>query len=236
MKKHLLTKKVALAAFKTSLPVLAGYTVLGIGFGILLNKAGYGVIWAIVMSITIFSGTMQYLGTTLIATSASPITAVITTLMVNLRYAFYGISMMKHYQGAGIKKGYMIFALTDETYSLLCDGKFPEGEDKHTYQFLVSLFDHIYWIVGSVIGNVLSSAVQFDSKGAEFSMTAIFIATFAELLRKKGNRLPAIIGLAVSLLCLLIFGTQYFLIPTMALIVVALFALRKKLDKGGERT
>ena len=234
MKKHNLTKNVVAEAFKTSLPVLAGYTVLGIGFGILLQKAGYGVIWAAVMSITIYSGTMQYVGATLIAEAASPVTAVITTLMVNIRYAFYGIPMIKHYNGTGLKKGYLIFALTDETYSLLCDGHYPEGEDKHTYQFLVSLFNHIYWIVGSVLGNVLSSAIAFDSKGVEFSMTAIFIATFAEMFRTKENRAPATAGVLISVICLILFGSVYFLIPTMMLIVLALFALRKKLAKGGE--
>ena len=234
MKKHLLTKRVAACAFKTSLPVLAGYTVLGIGFGILLQKAGYGVIWAVVMSITIYSGTMQYLGATLIAEAASPLTAVITTLMVNIRYAFYGIPMIKHYSGTGLKKGYLIFSLTDETYSLLCGGSYPDGEDKHTYQFLVSLFNHIYWIVGSVLGNVMSSAIAFDSKGVEFSMTAIFIATFAEMFRKKENRAPAAIGVLISVICLLLFGAEYFLIPTMMLIVLALFALRKIIYRGGE--
>ena len=135
-------------AFFKSIPVLAGYVVLGIGFGILMRNAGYDVLWAAAMSLLIYAGSMQYVGVSLLTGGASILTAAITTVMVNARHLFYSISMIEPYKDAGKYKPYMIFALTDETYSLLCDGKAPEGTDPRAYRFLVSAFNHSYWILG----------------------------------------------------------------------------------------
>lgn len=141
-------------AFYTSLPVMAGYVVLGIGFGILLRSAGYGVLWAFAMSALVYAGSMQYVGVGLIAGGASVLTMIITTIMVNARHLFYSISMIDRYKGAGKYKPYLIFALTDETYSLLSDGKTPEGDDPNLYRFLVSFFNQCFWVTGSVLGSL----------------------------------------------------------------------------------
>ena len=219
-------RKTVKQAFYTSLPVLAGYIVLGIGFGILLRNAGYGVLWAAVMSISIYAGSLQYVGVGLIASGASLITTAVTSLMVNARHLFYSISMIDKYKGAGKYKPYIIFALTDETYSLLCDGKAPDGVDANLYRFLVSLFNHSYWIIGSIIGNLLGAVLPFSSAGIEFSMTALFVASLTEQWLTTRDHVPALTGLLSTLLCLIVFGRDSFLIPAMLLITLVLTLLR----------
>ncbi|MBQ2231324.1 MAG: AzlC family ABC transporter permease [Oscillospiraceae bacterium] len=217
-------------AFLKSLPVMAGYIVLGIGFGILLRKAGYGVLWAFAMSTLIYGGSMQYVGVDLIAGGASIITTAITTFMVNARHLFYSISMLRVYKNSGKYKPYLIYSITDETYSLLCDGKTPEGTDPELYRFLVSLFDHSYWIIGGVLGNLLGAVLPLSSAGIEFSMTALFIAAFVEQWISSGDHIPAITGVLSTLICLLIFGAENFLIPSMLLITFVLTHLRGRLE------
>lgn len=214
-----------------TLPVMAGYIVLGIGFGILLNVNGYGLFWALIMSIFIFAGSAQYVGITLLSGGASILTTAITILMVNARHLFYGISMINRYKGAGKRKPYLIFALTDETYSLVCNGEYPEGVDKHRYWFLISLFNQFYWVLGSVIGSLLGTLIKFDTTGIDFSMTALFVTVFVEQWLSTKEHRPALIGIGASTLCLLVFGSESFLIPSMILIVVLLFLIRKPLEK-----
>ena len=218
-------------AFYKSVPVLAGYIVLGIGFGILIRKAGYGVLWAASMSLFIYAGSMQYVGTGLITGGASILTTALTTLMVNARHLFYSISMIRHYREAGKYKPYMIFALTDETYSLLCDGKAPEGTDPVLFRFFVSLFNHCYWVTGSILGNLLGTALPFPTTGIEFSMTALFTAAFTEQWMNTKDHVPAVTGVLCTLFSYLAFGKEVFLIPAMLLITIVLTFLRKQEDK-----
>lgn len=227
MKKHI---KVA---FIKSLPVMAGYVVIGIGFGILLKQAGYGLFWSFLMSLTIYAGSMQYVAVSLLTSGASLISVALTTLMVNARHLFYGVSMIDKYEGAGKKKPYLIFSLTDETYSLLCSGEVPEGLERHKYNLLVSLFNQSYWILGSVLGSLLGTIITFDTAGIDFSMTALFVTVFVEQWLTTKNHLPALIGLFCSVACLVIFGADNFLIPTMIAITFVLLLFGKKLDMGG---
>ena len=215
-------------AFRKSLPVMAGYIVLGAGFGILLESAGYGVLWSFAMSTLIYAGSLQYVGVSMLTAGVSLLTAALTSLMVNARHLFYGISMLARYRDAGKKKPYLIFSLTDETYSLLCDGEYPEGEDRYTYWFLVSMFNQIYWVTGSVIGSLIGSRITFSTAGIEFSMTALFISAFTEQWITSKDHIPAMTGLFCSLICHLIFGSQGFLIPSMLMItaVLALYGKR----------
>ena len=225
-------RKTVTQAFYKSLPVMAGYIVLGIGFGILLRSAGYGVGWSFAMGAFIYAGSMQYVGVGLLAGGASLITTILTTIMVNARHLFYSISMIDLYRDAGKYKPYMIFALTDETYSLLCDGKTPEGTDPHRFRFLVSLFNHSYWVTGSVLGSLLGSVLPFSTEGIAFSMTALFIASFVEQWLSTKQHLPALTGLGGTLICLIVFGPEKFLIPAMLLITLVLTALQGKLSAG----
>ena len=215
-------------AFIKSLPVLAGYVILGIGFGILLRSAGYGLVWAAAMSLFIYAGSMQYVGISLITGGAGILNAALTTVMVNARHLFYSISMIEPYKDAGPYKPYLVFALTDETYSLLCNGAAPEGTDRNLYRFLVSLFNHSYWVAGSVIGSLLGAVLPFSSAGIEFSMTALFVASFTEQWLSTKDHLPALTGLLGTALSLVLFGREHFLIPAMVLITWILTLLRKK--------
>ena len=220
-------------AFIKSLPVMAGYIVLGIGFGILLKKAGYGLFWSFLMSLTIYAGSMQYVAVSLLTSGASLLSVALTTLMVNARHLFYGISMIDKYKGAGKKKPYLIFALTDETYSILCNDDNLSESDQHSYRFFVSLFNQSYWILGCVLGSVLGTVVTFDTAGIEFSMTALFVTVFVEQWLTTKNHLPAMIGLFCSILCLVIFGANNFLIPTMISITIVLLCVKNTMKEGG---
>jgi len=224
---------VARKALIKTVPVMAGYVVLGIGFGILLRNAGYGLLWAAAMAMAIYAGSMQYVGVGLLAGGASILTAVLTTVMVNARHLFYSISMIDRYKNAGKYKPYLIFALTDETYSLLCDGETPDEENANLYRFLVSLFNQLYWITGCILGSLLGSVLPFSSAGIEFSMTALFVASFTEQWLRTREHLPAVTGLFSTLLCLLLFGPERFLIPAMLLITLVLTVLRGRL--GGKK-
>lgn len=221
-----MNKNIIKQAFLDSLPVLSGYIVLGIGFGILLEQAGYGVLWALLMSGLIYAGSMQYVGVSMLTNIAGLPMVALTTLMVNARHLFYGISMLEKYKGAGAKKPYMIFALTDETYSLVCNTKYENEKDNHKYCFFVSVFNQLYWVTGSVAGSLAGALIPVSMEGIEFSMTALFVTVAVEQWINAKNHLPAIIGFASSILCLLIFGSESFLIPSMVLIVAGLSLIK----------
>ena len=229
-----MNRNVVKYALLKSVPVMAGYFVLGFGFGILMHNAGYGVLWVLAMSLFIYAGSMQYVGVGLLSGGASVITTIITTIMVNARHLFYSISMIGRYKDSGRYKPYLIFALTDETYSLLCDGNAPEGENADLYRFLVSMFNQSYWVLGSAAGNLLGAVLPFSTEGIEFSMTALFVASFVEQWCTSEDHAPALTGLFSTLLCLVVFGPENFLIPAMLLITFILTVLRGRLRGGKE--
>ena len=167
-------KKAIQTAFADTLPVMTGYLFLGFGFGILLNEKGYGVLWSLAMSLFIYAGSMQYLTVSLLTGGAGLLTAALTTVVVNARHLFYGISMVDAYKGAGKKKPYLIFGLTDETYSLVTQNQPPEGMSRHSYCFAVSLLDHIYWICGCTLGSLAGTYIPISFEGVEFVLTALF--------------------------------------------------------------
>ena len=213
-----------------TIPVMTGYLVLGLGFGILSENAGYGIGWVLTMSVFIYAGSMQYLMVSLLTSGASVISTALATLMVNARHLFYGISMIGRYKAAGKKKPYLIFALTDETYSLVCGDDTPPGVDPHLYYFLVSLCNQIYWITGTVLGAVIGSAITFNTAGIDFAMTALFVTVFVEQWLTAKNHIPAVAGVAITVVCLIIFGSDLFLIPSMIMILAGLMLGRRRLD------
>ena len=212
-------------AFRDSIPVMAGYIVLGMGFGILMSAKGYGVLWAVAAGIIIYSGTMQFAAAEMFTGGAALTEAAMTAAMMGARHIFYGLTMSERYKNIhGLRKAYMIFALTDETYSLVCES------DDEDYCFLVSLFDHIYWITGGVIGSLLGEILTFDSRGIDFALTALFVSICTEQWLNAENHYPAVIGFTASILCLVIFGAGNFLIPSMISVTVMLFAVRGRID------
>ena len=218
MKKQLIRQ-----AFTDTVPVMTGYLVLGAGFGVLLKTAGYSLWWALAMSVFIYAGSMQFLAVNLLTGGASLLTVALTTLTVNARHLFYGISMVERYRDMGRTKPYLIFALTDETYSLVC----RDGEKPKLYYFLVSLMDHAYWVTGSVLGAVIGDFIPFSTEGIDFALTALFITVFTEQWLSSKQHVSAVIGAVSSVVCLLIFGRDRFLIPAMVLIATLLLGMRR---------
>lgn len=224
-------KKLLKTVFVKTLPVMAGYLALGIGFGILAKANGIGVFGVFAMSLFIYAGSMQFVCVGLLTGGASLLTSALTALMVNARHLFYGISMIEPYKKIGKTKPYLIFALTDETYALVCTGDFPEGLDRQKYCFAVSLLNHVYWITGSVLGALVGTFITFDTTGIDFAMTALFITVFVEQWKSTKNHIPALTGVLVTVVCLLIFGGDSFLIPAMICICTVLLAAKRPMQE-----
>lgn len=208
------------AALRDTVPVMSGYLVLGMGFGIVMKTNGFSFLLPVMMSIFVFAGSMQFAAVGLLTGGASLLTVALTTLAVNIRHLFYGISMVEPYKDSGRKKPYLIFALTDETYSLVCNTK--NGTD---YCFLVSLLDQFYWVAGTALGALLGSAIRFNTAGIDFALTALFITVFTDQWLNSKDHFSALTGVGAAVLCLLLFGKSSFLIPSM-LVIAAVLLLR----------
>ena len=221
-----MTKKLFKKVIKDTFPVMTGYVVLAIGFGILMRAKGYGLVWSLAMSLFIYAGSMQYAAIGLLTGGVSLLTVALTTVAVNARHVFYGVSMVDKYRGTGARKLYLIFALTDETYSLVAT-----AEKDENYFFYVSLFNHIYWLTGTVIGALIGSTVTIDTAGIDFALTALFITIFLSQFLGEKKYFSGSVGIISSVVCLLIFGKDSFLIPSMLLIAVVLF-----IGMGKEKT
>ena len=222
-------KKTLKSALIATLPVLTGYLVLGFGFGIIMKANGFGIALTAAMSLLIYAGSMQYAAIGLLTGGASLLTLGVTALMVNARHLFYGISMLERYRDVGKAKPYLIFGLTDETYSLVCtDSQEIPEEDRSAYYLWVTLLNHIYWVGGSVLGALAGAVLRFNSEGIDFALTALFLVVFTEQWLTSEKHGPALIGVGVSVLSLLIFGADSFLIPAMLGIGVMLCLYREE--------
>lgn len=210
------------AAFPHTLPVLMGYIFLGMAFGILMSSNGYHYIWSLVMSIFIYAGSMQFVAVGLITSGFDVTATIFITFMVNARHLFYGLSMLTRFPKMGNLKNYMIFSLTDETFSLLCSAKAPEEINQNWFYFFISLLDHSYWVLGSAIGGILGSLFSFNTTGIDFVMTALFVVIFINQWKSTTNHRPALIGVFTSILCLILFGADNFIIPSMIGILLIL--------------
>lgn len=220
------------AAFPLTLPVMAGFFILGLAYGVLMQSVGLGYGWTFLMSFLVFAGSMQYVALTLFAASFSPIGALAVTLTVNARHVFYGLSMLDRLNGVGKFKPYIIFALCDESFSLLCSNEAPEGVDPGLFMFMISFLCRWYWIIASVCGALLGHLVAFSTKGLDFALTAMFIVIFLNQWEKKENRASSLVGIGCSLVSLIVFGGNNFIIPAMALILGTFAFSSKKLTEG----
>ncbi|MDD3278635.1 MAG: AzlC family ABC transporter permease [Lachnospiraceae bacterium] len=230
-----MNKKTIKAAFPHTLPVFMGYLFLGIAFGVLLASKGFHVGWAILMSVTIYAGSMQFVAVSYVVAPFQPLSVVLITLMVNARHIFYGLSMLEKFKGCGKLKYYMIFGLTDETYSLLCSAEPPEGVERKWFMFWITLFDHCYWILGGAIGCLAGTLIRFDSTGIDFAMTALFIVIMVEQWESTTNHLPVLIGIGSTILCRVFAGEQWFIIASMAVILLSLILLRPFFERKGKK-
>ena len=223
-------------AFPYTIPVLTGYLFIGIAFGVMYAEKGYSFLWAILMSLLVYAGSGQYLAVNFFVPGISFLQVIFLTFMVNVRHVFYGISLLEKFNKMGKSRWYMIFGLTDETYSLLCTTKVPEGVNEEKFLLAIALLDQSYWVIGSAIGALAGSLLPINSEGIDFAMTALFVVIFVEQWTEKRNRIPAMIGVGGAFICLQIFGAESFVLPSMLLIICALFAGRRRLEKEEDET
>ena len=220
------------AAFPHTLPVMAGYLFLGFGFGVLLASKGFSFGWAFFMSIILYAGSMQYAAIELLATGAGIVYTAMMTLIIQIRHLFYGLSLLQKYKSAGKIKPILIHELTDETYSLICSCDPPKDVDANLFFLFISMLDHLYWIIGCTLGALFGTMVSFNTKGIDFVMTALFIVIFTNQWLEAKDHRPALIGVVSSIICLVIFGSEKFIIPAMISITLLLTIMRKPLEKG----
>lgn len=222
------------AAFPFTIPIFAGFWFLGFTYGIYMNVSHFSFWYPMLMSLTIFAGSIEFVTVNLLLGAFNPLQALAITLMINARHLFYGISMLEKYKGTGFKKFYLIFGMCDESFSINYTADIPMDVDRGWFMFFVTLLNHFYWFFGSTLGGILGSIIHFNTKGLEFVMTAMFVVIFMEQWLKEKNHYSALIGIVLSLLCLIAFGSENFIIPTMIGILGVLTLLRNPLEKAGE--
>ena len=222
------------AAFPHTIPILTGFIFLGMTYGILITTKGFPVWFPILTSICVFAGSAEFAAVTYLLGGFDPLSALAMTLMINARHLFYGISMLEKYKGTGIKKIYLIFGLCDESFSVNCSAQAPDGVDKGLFMFFVTLLDQLYWIIGCSLGGIFGSFLTFNTMGLEFVMTAMFVVIFIEQWLKEKDHTISVVGLAIPLACLIVFGADKFIIPSMLALLGILALLRAPLEKGGK--
>ena len=227
-------KKAFKAAFPYTIPIFAGFWFLGITYGIYMNVSGFSFWYPMLMSITIFAGSIEFVTVNMLLGAFNPLQAFAMTLMINARHLFYGISMLDKFRGLGWKKFYLIFGMCDESFSINYTADIPEDVDRGWFMFFVTLLNHIYWFSGATLGGVFGSLIHFDTEGLEFVMTAMFVVIFLEQWLKEKKHTSSLLGLGISLLCLTAFGADNFIIPAMLAITAVLTLLRRPLERGGE--
>ena len=224
-------KRAFRAAFPYTVPVLTGYLFIGIAFGVMFQEKGYNFLWAALMSLLVYAGSGQYLAVNFFAPGVSFVQVIFMTFMVNVRHIFYGLSLLERFADMGKRRLYMIFSLTDETYSLYFVTRVPKGVDEKKFLLAIALLDQSYWIIGSVIGALAGSMIPFDATGIDFAMTALFLVIFVEQWMSSRQHLPALAGLGCGLLCLVVFGKDNFILPAMICIMVLLLSCRRVIEK-----
>lgn len=217
------------AAFPHTVPVLTGYLVLGMAYGVLMQAKGYGAIWAFLMSAVAFCGSMQFVAITLLTGAFDPVGAFLMSLMVNARHLFYGVSMLGKYRGMGWAKVPLVYTLSDETFSIVSSVEPPEGVRARDFYLAVSALDYIYWVGGSVLGALAGKLIRFDTTGMDFALTGLFVVLFIEQVKNPENRRSGVIGMACTVAALAVFGADKLVIPAMILVLVVLLLGRKKL-------
>ena len=222
-------KKAFRAALPYSLPICIGFLFIAMSYGFLMRSRGFSVFYPMAMSAFIFAGSMEFVAVELLLSAYAPLHAFLLTLMVNARHLFYGISMLEKYRGLGKKRFFLIFGLCDETFSIASTAQPPEGVDRGSFYFFVTLFDYLYWVGGTLLGGLLGSVIPFSTEGLDFALTALFVVLFLGQLENAGSRIYGLIGTACSLAVLLAVGADNMVILSMALILIVLLIGRKRI-------
>lgn len=220
------------AAFPHTIPIFAGFCFLGITYGIYMNVSGFSFVYPMLMALTIFGGSLEFVAVTMLLGTFAPLQTLIMTLMIQARHLFYGIAMLDKYKGLGWKRYYLIFGMCDESFSINYTASIPKDVDKGWFMFFVTLLNHIYWFSGATLGGIFGSFIHFNTEGLDFVMTAMFVVIFMEQWLKEKRRTSALVGIGISLLCLLTFGADHFIIPSMLAILGVLTLIRNPLERG----
>lgn len=238
MKSHKGKKSAAAAALKAAfpqtIPIFAGFWFLGMTYGIYMNSSGFSFVYPMIMSLVIFGGSLEFVAVQMLLSTFAPLQTLLMSVMIQARHLFYGIAMLDKYKGTGWKKPYLIFGMCDESFSINCSAKIPEGVDKGWFMLWVTALNHLYWFSGATIGGLLGSLITFNTEGLDFVMTAMFVVIFLDQWLKERRHYTALIGVGVSAVCLLIFGADSFMVPTMACILCLLTVFRKPIEKSLE--
>lgn len=236
MREHNIVLSALKCAFPYTIPIFAGFWFLGLTYGIYMNVSGFSFVYPMVMSLLIFAGSVEFVAVNMLLGAFDPLQALVMTVMINARHLFYGISMLDRYKGTGWKKFYLIFGMCDESFSINYTAEIPKGVDKGWFMFFVTFLNHMYWFTGATLGGIFGSLIHFNTEGLDFVMTAMFIVIFMEQWMKDKKHTSALLGIGLSLLCVLAFGAENFILPAMAAIVAVLTACRKSLQTKEERT
>lgn len=218
-------------AFPHTIPIFAGFLFLGMTYGIYMQVSGFSFWYPCLMSLTIFAGSVEFITVNLLLGAFNPLQALALTLMINARHLFYGISMLDRYKGTGWKKPYLIFGMCDESFSINYTADIPADVDRGWFMFFVTFLNHLYWFSGATLGGIFGSLIQLNMEGLDFVMTAMFVVIFLEQWLKEKRHESSLIGLGVSLTCLILFGADNFIIPSMIAVLAVLTLLRKPLEK-----
>ena len=221
------------AAFPHTVPILTGFLFLGMTYGVYVASLGFSWVYPTLMAMTIYAGSMEFVTANMLLGAFNPLQAFVMTLMVNARHLFYGLAMLDRFRGLGWKKLYLIFGMCDETFSVTCSTRAPEGGDEGWFMTFVTLLDQLYWVMGAALGGLCGSLLTLNTEGLDFVMTAMFVVIFLDNWLKEKSHASSHLGLALPCACLVLFGAQHFILPSMAAILLALTALRVRLEKGG---
>lgn len=226
-------RKALKAAFPYTIPILTGFWFLGLAYGIYMNVSGFSFLYPMLMSLTIFGGSLEFVAVTMLLAPFAPVQTFIMTLIIQARHLFYGIAMLDKFKDVGWKKFYLIFGMCDETFSINCSTEIPEGVDKGWFMFFVTLLNQFYWVSAATTGGIVGSLLKFDTTGLDFVMTAMFVVIFLEQWLKEKKHYTALIGLFSTIICRIAFGADNFMIPTMLCMLVLLAAFQKPIEKAG---
>lgn len=222
-------------AFPKTLPILAGFGFLGMSYGVYMSAAGFPFWMPLLISIAVFGGSLQFVMVTMLLSTFAPISAFCMALMIQARHVFYGLSMLEKYKGTGFKKLYLIFGMCDESFSINSSTILPADVDRGWFYLFVTLLNQSYWVAGTAFGAALGEILPFSTEGIDFVMTAMFAVIFLEQWLKEKHHAASVIGVIASVICLLVFGAESFIIPTMLCMLVLLAAFRRPIEKAGER-
>lgn len=233
MQKTGVRRRALAAAFPYTVPIFAGFWFIGLAYGVYMNVSGFSFWYPLLMSMTIYGGSLEFLTVSMLLSPFAPVQTLLLALMVQARHLFYGISMLDKYRGLGWKKYYLIFGMCDESFSINYSAKIPEEVDRGWFMFFVTLLNQLYWVSGAAIGGLLGGLISFDTKGLNFVLTAMFVVFFIDQWLREERHYTAVIGVGSSLLCLMIFGPEGFMIPAMVCILALLTLFRGPIERAG---